>query len=149
MENTGKYCLIRHIVLCTGLSDRTIRNYIASGLLQGEKIHGLWHFTREQVEAFIRHPTVRPSILARNHADVYDFLLDDKKTACGACIVLDLPGEDRKETAEFFCRHISHGDFHRIRFSFDGVGSVPRVILTGDMEEVLRLIRLYQDFRQS
>ena len=33
----GHYDLIRHLVLFTGLSDRTIRNSIASGILRGEK----------------------------------------------------------------------------------------------------------------
>lgn len=45
MENTEKYYLINHLVMITGLTDRTIRSYIASGILQGEKINGLWHFT--------------------------------------------------------------------------------------------------------
>lgn len=34
MEGTGNYYLISHLVLATGLTDRTIRNYIASGILQ-------------------------------------------------------------------------------------------------------------------
>ena len=35
MEDTGSYYLIRHLVLLTGLTDRTIRKYISSGILQG------------------------------------------------------------------------------------------------------------------
>ncbi len=62
MDNTGNYYLISHLLRITGLSDRTIRNYISSGILQGEKINWLWHFTPEQVERFICHPAVRPSI---------------------------------------------------------------------------------------
>ncbi len=46
-QYAGNYYLISHLVLSTGLTDRTIRNYIASGILQGEKINGLWHFTPE------------------------------------------------------------------------------------------------------
>lgn len=40
----------------------TLRNDIRLDLLQGEKINGLWHFTPEQVEAFMRHPAVCPGI---------------------------------------------------------------------------------------
>ena len=140
MENTGNYYLINHLVLFTGLSDRTIRNYISSGLLQGEKINGLWHFTPEQVENFICHPAVRPSILAKQNATVYDFLLDTKKTARETCIIMDIPGRSKKEIAEYFCYHISNEDFRNIHFSFDGVASVPRVILKGETTEILRLI---------
>ena len=91
MEGSGKYYLISHLVLLTGLTDRTIRKYISSGILQGEKIDGLWHFTPEQVEGFVRHPAVRPSILAKHHAAVYDFLLDDQKNDDEICVVLDCP----------------------------------------------------------
>jgi hypothetical protein len=76
---SGSYYLIKHLTLFTGLTDRTIRNYLSMGLLQGEKINGLWHFTPEQVEAFISHPAVRPSIQAKHHGLVYDFLLEQKR----------------------------------------------------------------------
>ena len=78
MQDTGAYYVINHLVMFTGLTDRTIRNYIATGILKGEKINGLWHFTPEQVDEFVRHPAVRPSILAKNNSLVYDFLLEDK-----------------------------------------------------------------------
>ena len=143
MENERNYYLINHLVLITGLSDRTIRNYISSGILQGEKINGLWHFTPEQVECFICHPAVRPSILAKHHSAVYDFLLDNKKNASEACIIMDLPGKDKKELAEYFCYRISNEDYHSVYFSFDGVANVPRIILKGDATEVLRLVNGY------
>lgn len=140
---TGNYYCIRHVALFTGLTDRTIRNYIASGILQGEKINGLWHFTPRQVEAFIRHPAVRPSIVAKNNALVYDFLIDGKKTSHQCCIILDLPGDDGKAVAEFFCYAINNGSFSDFNFSFDSVGGVPRVILRGKSEEVLELVKGY------
>lgn len=137
---TGDYYVIGHLVQSTGLTDRTIRSYISSGILEGEKINGLWHFTPEQVEAFFRHPAVRPSILAKNNGLVYDFLLDTKKEEAHCCIVLDLPGGDGQEASKFFCDAISQGEFRDIRFSFDGVAAVPRVILTGPTPMILGLV---------
>ena len=115
MQDTGKYYVINHLVMFTGLSDRTIRNYIASGILQGEKINGLWHFTPEQVEEFVRHPAVRPSILAKNNGLVYDFLLDTKKTGQEMCVILDTPCADKKTVAECFCYSINSGGYHNIQ----------------------------------
>ena len=115
MQDIGNYYLISHLVLATGLTDRTIRNYIASGILQGEKIDGLWHFTPEQVEEFIRHPAVRPSILSKNNGLVYDFLLNDRKKEPEACVILDIPEADRKTLAGFFSYRISEGNFRNIR----------------------------------
>ena len=145
MQDTGNYYLINHLVMFTGLTDRTIRNYIASGILQGEKINGLWHFTAEQVDSFVRHPAVRPSILAKNNSLVYDFLLEDKKKKQEICMILDIPQADKKSTAEFFCYHITNEDYHNIRFSFDGVMDMARVILRGDATEVLRLVNEYNE----
>lgn len=143
MQDTGNYYVINHLKLFTGLTDRTLRNYLASGILQGEKIDGLWHFTPEQVEDFVRHPAVRPSIVAKNHGIVYDFLLEDKKEAEEACIILDMPDTDREAVAEFFCSRICQGDYRNIRFAFDGVSSTSRVILRGSTAEVLRLVNEY------
>ena len=143
MQDTGSYYVINHLVRFTGLTDRTIRNYIATGILQGEKINGLWHFTPEQVDDFVRHPAVRPSILAKNNSLVYDFLLEDKKKKQEICIILDIPYKDKKSVAEYFCYNITNGDYHDIRFAFDGVMETARVILKGDATEVLRLMNEY------
>lgn len=143
MQNTGNYYVINHLVLFTGLTDRTIRNYISSGILQGEKINGLWHFSPEQVEDFIRHPAVRPSIVAKRNGLVFDFLLNERKTAQEACVILDIPGAEKKSLAEFFCYRIGNGNYHNIRFSFDGVKDTSRVILKGETAEVLGLIHEY------
>ena len=143
MENTENYYLINHLLLFTGLTDRTIRNYLSSGILQGEKINGIWHFTSEQVEAFICHPAVRPSILAKHHSAVYDFLADNHKSSYETCVIMDLPGKDKTEVAEYFCYRISNEDFQSINFSFDGVAKVPRIILKGDTAEVLKLVNGY------
>lgn len=102
MEHSGQYYLINHLVLISGLTDRTIRNYISSGILQGEKINGLWHFTPEQVEAFLQHPAMRPSILAKHNSSVYDFLLNPNKTEFEFCMILDISGRNQQDVAEFF-----------------------------------------------
>lgn len=81
MEHTGNYYTLSQLALITGLTERTLRNYIISGILEGEKINGKWHFTSEQVDRFICHPSVRPSIVAKQNALIYDFLLKTRKTS--------------------------------------------------------------------
>jgi len=135
----GNYYTIGHVVLITGLTDRTIRNYISLGLLEGEKINGLWHFTPEQVQAFVTHPSVRPSIQAKRNAIVHDFMLIPNKEKHQSCLVLDIPERDQKEIAEFFCFAINTGNYQNIRFAFDSQEGTNRVILCGDTEAVLEL----------
>ena len=122
---------VRQLAECTGLSDRTIRNYLASGILEGEKTEGSWRFTPEQVEEFIRHPAVRPSILAKNHGAVYDFLATPHGEKSEICLILDLPGRDREGVSRYT----------NLRFTFDGVQKAPRVILTGDTREVMEILQ--------
>ena len=143
MENTGNYYVIGHVVLITGLSERTIRNYIADGVLEGDKINGVWHFTPEQVETFISNPNVRLSILAKKKSIVYDFMLDEFKKEDEACIILDLPNADRKIVMEEFAYRINNGPYRNINFSFETYGKTPRVILKGKMEDVLEISNAY------
>lgn len=143
MQDTGSYYVLNHLVQFTGLTDRTLRSYIANGLLQGEKINGMWHFSPEQLEAFLAHPAVRPSILAKHHSLVYDFLLDIKKPAPQTCFVLDLPAGHPKEIAEFFCYRINQGTDADLQFSFHSETNCIRVILKGKPAAVLDLVNAY------
>ena len=138
MENISY--TIAQITLMTGLTDRTIRNYISSGFLEGDKTDGVWRFTPEQVEAFMLHPAVRPSILAKYNALVYDFLTEDKRQQNEACIILDLPGRSGREISDYFCNAIKNGTFENIRFTFNSVKRTPRVILQGNADDVLKLV---------
>jgi len=142
---TGNYYVLGHLKLITGLSERTLRNYISTGILIGEKINGMWHFTAEQVESFLSVPTVRQSIRAKKNALVYDFLIDRKKKREECCIILDIPHGNGKEISEFFCYEISNGNFCNIDFSFEAEkSSSKRVILKGDADDVMLLINKYR-----
>ncbi len=145
MENheLGHYYTLGHLTQFTGLTDRTLRSYLSKGILEGEKINSVWHFTEAQLDAFLRHPTVRPTLIAKNNSAVYDFLLDTKKAEPRICVILDLPGADREAVSDFFCDAIMSGDLHDLRFSFDGVES-PRVILSGHPDEILDLVNSYK-----
>lgn len=142
----GRYYTLGHLTQITGLTDRTLRTHLSNGILEGEKINGVWHFTPEQLAAFLHHPFVRPSILAKNNAIVSDFLQALAQTEDRACIILDLPGCDRAATAAFFCDAICAGDFRDLRFAFDGIDT-PRVILSGPADQILTLVNSYKNSR--
>ena len=141
----GEYYLIAHIVLFTGLSERTVRHYLSLGVLQGEKINGLWHFTPEQVENFVNHPAVKPSIAAKKNAVIYDFLSDTFKKEDSVCIILDAPQADEKEMMEFFSYEIPRSDLHDFRMEYSTVAGIPRMILKGPAKETLALARKWME----
>ena len=49
----NEYYTINDIATMTGLTTRTVRNYIKLGLLDGEKMDGIWQFSIEAVSAFM------------------------------------------------------------------------------------------------
>lgn len=135
---------IQQITQFTGLTDRTVRKYLSAGILQGQMDGGAWHFTLEAVDAFMSHPSVRPSIAARKNAMIYDFLADDKKPAEKACLVLDCPNQDKQTLSAFFCDAVNSGGYQNLRFSFDAQrNAAPRVVLTGSPTDVLDLLTKY------
>ena len=89
----SEFCTIEDIAAMTGLSTRTVRSYLASGQLAGEKIDGAWRFTPEQFGAFLKQDMVRQSVQAKENGRVYDFLLTERRKESAACLIWDRPVE--------------------------------------------------------
>lgn len=131
---------IEQLSLITGLTTRTLRNYLKNGLLRGSKDTGLWQFTEEQVSEFVRHPSVRPSIQTKQNAIVYDFLSEQDQTENELCILLDRTLEecDAKKIADYFCTEAS--GLSHIRFSYSYKSGRARYILKGAEADVSRIM---------
>lgn len=135
---------INEVALMTGLTSRTIRNYIRMGLLHGEKVCGVWRFPPDAVARFLDHPSVSPSIQAKRNAIVLDFMADQKKKTSQMCVILDLPEEEAQAVADFFTRQYNTGSYgHDLRFAFQSTEAYVRVILKGQTGDVERLLGLF------
>ena len=136
---------INDIATMTGLSTRTVREYMKLGFLSGEKENGVWRFTDEAVGSLFANSAVAPSIKAKRNALVYDFMLDEKKKIDELCAVLDLmaEGADAMDISGFFCSAINSGEFSGLAFSFEHSGKNARVIVKGPAEEVLGIMNAY------
>ena len=144
-----EYYTIAHVALITGLTDRTVRSHIRSGLLEGVKINGLWHFTPEQISQYIAHPAVSPSIKARRNALVHDFLLDEHKRTPEMCFMIDEPARlaEANAASEFFCHAINEEFAGKVRFGFSFERGFMRIILKGDPDAVRILLNRYHETR--
>ena len=127
----------------TGLTTRTLRNYLKLDILHGSKENGIWQFSEEQVYDFIMHPSVRPSIRAKHHAIVYDFMSGYDNTPNEACVLLDLAVEETKakNISEFFCEAANHSN--HIRFAFSYHDQMAHIILKGAEAEIREIMREY------
>ena len=141
-----KYYTINEISIMTGLTTRTIRNYLKSGLINGEKINGIWMFSHEDFSDMLVNPAIKPSIQAKNNAVVYDFLVDNKKKINKICTIIDLYIDDTEsnETSELFCNTInSLSETGELSFKFEKNGRNVRVILSGTEETVIDILNKY------
>ena len=136
---------IAEVAMFTGLTDRCIRNHIAKGYLQGEKVDGAWRFSSDQVGEYFLHPVVKAGMAARKNGVVYDFLQDTFKKTPQVCFILDIPDMAQADpAATFFLKEMNSDAYKGIRYAFDNLNGIPRVILTGDADAVLRMLAKYQ-----
>ena len=137
---------INDLAMITGLSTRTIRTYITTGFLSGEKIDGAWVFTHEQVLAFIENKAVQPSIKAKKNTIVFDFLGTKPYNNDKMCTILDLAAKEALTASVFFCEKISEcSPEAELRFASDPVGTGVRLILSGSPKDVMNLMNQYYD----
>ena len=142
----GKYYTINEVATMTGLTTRTIRNYLKSGLISGEKINGVWTFSSEDFADILNSPAIKPSIQAKNNAVVYDFLVDDRKRTNKICTIIDLYIEDEEaeEISQFFCDTInSYHNTDDLSFKYEKRGRNVRVILSGTDEMTMEILNKY------
>ncbi len=136
---------IDDVAQITQFSTRTIRSYIADGVLVGDKSSGSWQFTAEQVVAFQQNKAVLQTIRSKKNAIVYGFMLDEPQDDDKMCVVLDLPSDKENHASTFFCKYLA--DFQpenvEIRFSSDKLGSGTRVILSGADSDVMKMLNRY------
>lgn len=136
---------LEDLAVMTGLTDRTLRNYLKHEFLIGEKEDGKWLFTDEQVAAFLEHPAVIPALRAKRNSVVFDFLANDRKQKEEACVILDWPEGKWMELSEFFCNAVNARNNMRM-FLHNAHGNV-RAILSGETGEVLEVIEEYRTVR--
>jgi len=58
----GKLYTVEEVAQITGLTDRTIRNYLKSGSLKGKKVGAQWRFTEDDVNALFIDKSGRKEI---------------------------------------------------------------------------------------
>lgn len=112
MEDFGKLYTVGDIVSLTSLTDRTIRNHLRSGALQGRKIGGQWRFTTEDIKRFMNRGEVVTTLEKEQKRMVHDFM--DGIGADGAgetrvCTVADLylPQQEARKKSEELCELVN------------------------------------------
>ena len=138
---------LNNIATMTGLTTRTLRNYLQMGLLTGEKVDGVWRFSEEQLYAFMDNPTVRQGMHAKQNAIVTDFLLMGGRKENRTCVILDycMDWEDTKRVIDFFTDKINEQGDDELRFGMERHKKNVRLIISGSERAVKEIMKRYYE----
>ncbi len=132
----------------TGLTTRTLRNYIRMEFLQGEKEDGIWRFTPEAYTEFLSHPNVQPVLRAKQQGIVYDFLAEKKRGGPKACLILDDAEEVRIEEVLTQVNALKEEE-EDLCFRLDQRGRYRRMILTAAPETCEAFLKAYGEWAKG
>lgn len=135
---------IEEVSLMSGLTTRTIRNYLKDGQITAEKEDGKWAFSVEDFQAMLSNPYAKAAIKAKNNALVYDFLSDEKKDTDSACLIIDRVVDE--SNMEAFVEKLCELDQNEagLEIRLNKSGTHLRIILTGKEESVLKIFTAVQ-----
>lgn len=140
-----KMYTIEDLAAFTGLTDRTLRNYLRDGRLAGTKEDGAWRFSPEDVARLFQDGGVRRAMEANRSAVVYDFLLGGRRED-RCCVIRDIPVDEGGEEAlrQRLLDRVNReegGVFFSYSYGADRRGQgTARVILTGPTALVRQIL---------
>lgn len=139
-----KLYAVKDVAIMTGLTERTIRNYIKDGRLKGKKIGVQWRFSEDDINNLFEDENVSNKITESNHSKVLEFIKGEVEPNTGA-VVLNIPVTGKEELEGKLQRVIQLiNENVNLKFSyqyFEKVG-IAQFILIGN-------IKLLQEFMKE
>ena len=134
-----KLYTVADVAQVTGMTSRTIRNYLKDGTLTGQKIGVQWRFTEDEIKKLFSRQSPgqsSPSQIVRG------FLGEQEWEKAAFCALLDFPGVTELEGMELY-----HGlqeqcgeGIGSMSYEYHDEGQLLRVAVSGDTEAVMDLL---------
>lgn len=136
---------LNDIAKMSGMTTRTLRNYLRMGILTGEKVDGAWRFSEEELYEFMDNPIARQGMHAKQNAIVTDFLLMGGRKENRTCVILDycMEWEDTKRVIDYFCDRIKEQGDDELRFGMERHKKSVRLIISGSETAVKEIMKCY------
>ena len=134
---------LNDLALMTGLTTRTLRNYLTQGFLHGNKTKGVWQFTDAELDRFFSDPFVKEGLRIKRSGAVFDFLADRNREKARSCVILDVPASRKKgdRISAFFCDRMREAADVSFHYGWDN--GLCRVILSGAAASVAAIMAAY------
>ena len=94
-----KLYTVADVAELTGLTSRTIRNYLKDGTLHGKKIGVQWRFTEEDIENLFRETTT--GMKEKLPEEIVNDFLRERPQEMSGCLMYHLPFSDDVELEQY------------------------------------------------
>ncbi len=137
---------VEDVAKMTGLTTRTIRNYLKDGRLRGLKVGAQWRFTEQNIKDLFEEQGVSDSMKEAKNQLVADFLHEKRAETPRICTIFDIPCSSGQE-AQTLCEPVLElvnvlQDKGKIEFSFQYLNGRARFIIMGNPKLVQRVLVL-------
>jgi len=141
-----KLYTVEDVAQMTGLTSRTIRNYLADGRLTGRKVGAQWRFTEENITAIFTDAGARRDAANAASGLVEDFLKRQNRSGVTVCSVIDYPAESGEAVAPLVQKLTDQisgfaSDNLKFNYDFDSEHLVARFTIIGEINQVAKLIK--------
>lgn len=134
-----KLYTVADVAEITGLTSRTIRNYLKDGTLRGQKIGVQWRFTEEEIKKLFSRQAPgqdSPSQIVRG------FLGGQERERVSFLALLDIPCVTETDGVELFAslREQRGEGVTSMSYEYHEESQLLRIALCGDIAAVMRLL---------
>ena len=131
-----KLYTVSDIAQITGLTERTIRNYIKDGKLQGKKVGVQWRFTEEDIGNLFEDSSVSSEVMENNYEKITKFIKQKPIAGTGVVVVNEF-AEDEKELeikVNKIIDFINENKDFRFSYQYFKEDKIAQFILIGDIK---------------
>ena len=134
-----KLYTVADVAQVTGMTSRTIRNYLKDGTLTGQKIGVQWRFTEDEIKKLFSRQTPgqsSPSQIVRG------FLGEQGRESDAFCALLDFPGVTELDGMELYqkLQEKRGAGIDSMSYEYHDEGQLLRVAVSGDTGAVMDLL---------
>lgn len=141
-----KFYTVAEVASITGLTQRTIRNYIKDNTLHGQKVGVQWRFTEEDIKRLFKETDKSLQLFTVENNAAAEFILDTEKIDIATCMILDIPDLDLKQIRKMnqYMKQLKadRNVSKKIKIEYAAIKEEGfyRIICSGSVEEVSKIM---------
>lgn len=134
-----KLYTVADVAEVTGMTSRTIRNYLKDGTLTGQKIGVQWRFTEDEIRKLFFRQTPGSSTPTQI---VRGFMGQQEREQASFCALLDFPGMEEQSGLTLFRKLQEQRDerIEALSYEYHEQGHLFRIAAAGQPSAVMELL---------